>query len=111
MSGGSFHRPHLIGLAALAALAGFAGQFAPGVAVSPAMQAASAPVVFQTGAPGVSSKGSNQAKLRDLNFFRGRAGGRRTFNGVSMTVAEGKRRARKARNRQRAKGQWKRWHR
>jgi hypothetical protein len=111
MSGGSFHRPHLIGLAALAALAGFAGQFAPGVAVSPAMQAASAPVVFQTGAPGVSSKGSNQAKLRDLNFFRGRAGGRRTFKGVSMTVAEGKRRARKARNRQRAKGQWKRWHR
>jgi hypothetical protein len=45
---------------------------------------------------------SNLVKMRDLSFFRGRPS-RRQFKGVPMSVAEGKRRARKARNRARHK--------
>ena len=49
----------------------------------------------------------SQAKLRDL-FFRRNPGNRRpTYKGLSMSVAQGKRLAKKRRNIQRHKKQWK----
>lgn len=115
MSGISLRRSHLP-IAILAGLGALAGGFQQGVAdVARAheiqrLSAGSGLLVMDPSRPSPAPRtSSNLAKIRDLDFFRGRGGPRRrSFIGVPCSVAQGKRNARKVRNRQRHKKQWKR---
>jgi hypothetical protein len=101
---------HVAWLAAAAALSGaFQPTSVPEASRAPEVlryAAASGPLVDRSSPAPLRT--SNLAKLRDLNFFRG--GSRRrhhSFTGVPCSVAQGKRNARKARNRLRHKKHWK----
>lgn len=104
--------PHRLNPALVMALMGAAagvGSFGPSVAEmvrGPEMTRFGAQLVLEPGTTVRVAPQSNAAKLRDLNFMRARPH-RHTYRGVGMTVAQGKRVARKVRNRQRHKKQWK----
>lgn len=99
--------PAVIALMAIAGGAGVFVQSAADMTRSMEVQRAmSGQLRFTPGTPVATQRNSTMAKLRDL--FARRAPRPHTYGkGLSMSVAEGKRRARKVRNRQRHKKQWK----
>lgn len=108
MSGGYYRRPlHMVSLAVLASLAGLGG-FSQGGAALKGVDVMRAGLQNADPArPTPARPSSNLAKLRSLDFLRGGHGPRHAYTGVRMSVAQGKRMARKKRNVQRHKKHWK----
>jgi hypothetical protein len=100
-----FH-PSVLGLAAIAAMGGITQGHNEATRGIEAQRAQMAQLKFSPSAPAAQQSGSSQSFAWLRGFARVRPH-RHTYRGLPMSCAAGKRVARKLRNRQRNKKQWK----